>query len=74
MEDDLCNNLQYNHPMPINWLQEVCEEIFEEKDVFGVLRFYEKITRLNFTPDESFPSMMCKEFYGCENEIDDDEL
>ena len=50
-----------------NRLQDTCEDMFDDKDIFGVLNFYDKITQSGFQPDETLPHLMCKEFYGCDN-------
>lgn len=73
LEDDFCDSLGYNHS-PYTWLESVCDEIVEEKldDVIDVFKFYSKVASTGLTPSQSFPEMMCSEFYKCSK--DDGEL
>jgi len=77
LEEDFCDSLGYNHS-PYSWLESVCDEIVEEKinDVLDVFSFHNKVSRTGLTPSQTFPEMMCAEFYQCSNkeeEEDEDE-
>ena len=73
LEDDFCDSLGYNHS-PYSWLESLCDEIVEEKldHVIDVFKFYNKVASTGLTPSQSFPEMMCSEFYKCSK--DDGEL
>eukprot|EP01038_Epipyxis_sp_PR26KG_P004057 gene4057-5800_t len=66
LEGDFCNNLGYNH-QPYGWIETTCDEMVEDKlnEIGEVISFHEKVSRTGFTPSETMPQMMCKEFYHC---------
>ncbi len=67
LEEEFCDTLGYKHSS-YSLLESVCDEMVEDKlkDIIDVMKFHDQVARTGLTPSQTFPQMMCSEFYKCD--------